>query len=54
MKSDLTELEQAALQLADGETCWYDHHGYCQTHFLHEKPCPMKIINKCNKELEAR
>lgn len=19
--------------------CRYDHHGYCQEHFLHEKPC---------------
>lgn len=42
----MSELEWAALQLADGEVCHYDHHGYCQTHFLHEKPCPMEVINK--------
>lgn len=22
------------------DACRYDHHGYCQTHFLHERPCP--------------
>lgn len=24
------------------EPCWYDHHGYCQAHWLHEKPCPVE------------
>ena len=22
------------------EPCRYDHHGYCQTHFLDPAPCP--------------
>jgi len=22
------------------EACRYDHHGYCQTHSLGERPCP--------------
>ena len=22
------------------DVCSYDHHGYCQSHFGHEKPCP--------------
>lgn len=26
--------------LVDADDCWYDHHGYCQGHSLHEKPCP--------------
>ena len=47
----MTELEKQALRLADGETCHYDHHGYCQTHFLHSKPCPMEIINSKAKEI---
>ncbi len=24
------------------EKCRYDHHGYCQTHWLHDKPCPIE------------
>ena len=51
---DLNELESAAILLADGEVCCYDHHGYCQSHFLHERPCPMEIINRYDKELEAQ
>ena len=47
----MTELEKQALRLADGDTCHYDHHGYCQTHFLHSKPCPMEIINSKAKEI---
>lgn len=27
-------------ELTDSEPCRYDHHGYCQTHYLHERPCP--------------
>ena len=26
----------------DDETCSYDHHGYCQTHRLGDKPCEME------------
>lgn len=47
----MTELEKQALRLADGDTCHYDHHGHCQTHFLHDKPCPMEIINRKAKEI---
>lgn len=41
---------QAAVREADAllsevmepfdENCHYDHHGYCQAHFLYEDPCP--------------
>jgi hypothetical protein len=41
-----TELEDLLIQFADGETCRYDHHGYCQAHCLHEKPCPFGIANE--------
>jgi hypothetical protein len=26
--------------------CRYDRHNYCQTHALHEKPCPWEIVRK--------
>lgn len=26
--------------LRDPVQCRYDHHGYCQTHSLHPRPCP--------------
>lgn len=34
---DLLELVR---QLLDDDDCVYDHHDLCQTHFLHERPCP--------------
>ena len=52
MANQFTELELAALMLADDERCHYDHHGYCQTHFLHERPCPMELINECSQKIE--
>ena len=27
-------------ELCDPEDCDYDHHGYCQAHSLHKRPCP--------------
>jgi hypothetical protein len=27
-------------ELTHDDECQYDHHGYCQAHFLHERPCP--------------
>lgn len=27
-------------ELADPDPCHYDHHGYCQAHSGHERPCP--------------
>jgi hypothetical protein len=24
--------------------CNYDHHGYCQAHYLHDNPCPLSVI----------
>lgn len=32
------------LELTDDEPCSYDHHGYCQTHWLHERPCPNERV----------
>jgi hypothetical protein len=34
-------LRELVKDLADvSEPCDYDHHGYCQTHSLDERPCP--------------
>lgn len=41
---------ELAVSLYDDEPCWYDHHGYCQTHLLHPRPCLHEQI----KELLAK
>ena len=33
-------------QFLDEDECHYDHHGYCQTHNGHKKPCPHEIAKK--------
>lgn len=41
------EILEIAYKMYDVDPCSYDHHGYCQTHGLHQKPCPheqMKLI----------
>lgn len=34
------ELISLLEELLDDSPCHYDHHGKCQAHSLHEKPCP--------------
>jgi hypothetical protein len=34
------------IQFADGEACHYDHNGGCQTHTIHQDPCPYGIANE--------
>ena len=34
------ELTQLLAEIVELEPCRYDHHGCCQDHGLHEKPCP--------------
>ena len=34
------ELEELVQELFDEDSCHYDHHGYCQAHSLHPRPCP--------------
>jgi hypothetical protein len=36
----IAELEGALTGVVDDEPCWYDHHGYCQAHFV-TSPCEM-------------
>jgi hypothetical protein len=42
MKYTKKEIIQLIEEMHDphDEKCRYDHHGYCQTHYLHEYPCP--------------
>ena len=28
------------------EPCRYDHDGYCQAHYLHERPCPVQSLKE--------
>jgi len=40
LTSEVETLRALVTELVDADPCRYDHHGYCQTHSLHEKPCP--------------
>lgn len=33
-------LQEVTRELTYSDECWYDHHGYCQAHNLHERVCP--------------
>lgn len=41
-------------ELSDDEACSYDHHGYCQTHNLQEKPCPHERAQQILAAMEAK
>ena len=38
----IEQLTGALRGVVDDEPCWFDHHGYCQTHVL-GNPCEMAI-----------
>jgi len=40
------ELWDLVEQFFDEDECHYDHHGYCQTHNGHERPCPHETAKK--------
>lgn len=44
-------LEECVSPMSD--ECHYDHHGYCQAHFLHDNPCPYSRARKLLKELKS-
>ena len=55
---DETQLQRLEFYIMDslsffGQDCYYDHHGYCQAHWLSED-CPvsdaMKIVEEHQKE----
>lgn len=33
-------------ELTDFDLCRYDHHGKCQSHSPHERPCPHEMAQK--------
>jgi hypothetical protein len=33
-------LVKTLAELVDSDPCQYDHHGLCQSHGLHKRPCP--------------
>jgi len=51
-KKDLEDIIELLLELDDDEKCFYDHHGYCQTHYLHPKPCPYSRIHELMDKLK--
>lgn len=50
MTADLRGLVE---ELIDPDPCWFDHHGYCQAHKLHEKPCPHERAKDLLAELSG-
>lgn len=45
-------------EFVDDEPCRYDHHGYCQSHSLAEKPCPHEtakhVLTTATKRLKFK
>ena len=46
LKAERDMWRTLAVALVDESPCWYDHHGYCQAHSLHEKPCPHDVVQQ--------
>jgi len=42
LRAENARLREALAGVTDDEPCQYDHHGYCQTHFITD-PCEMAI-----------
>lgn len=36
------------------DDCSYDHHGYCQAHFLHDSPCPYSRAKEYLEQLSNK
>lgn len=39
-ETEINKLYSLIEELTDKDDCYYDHHGYCQAHSLHDSPCP--------------
>lgn len=44
-KQHMEFLRKLAEPFEDDE-CRYDHHGYCQEHFLQPMPCPIGVLKE--------
>ncbi len=42
-EAEVAALRELLLVAVDYDECRFDHHGFCQTHWL-EKPCSMEVI----------
>lgn len=45
LRAEVAGLREALEGLIDEDPCWYDHHGYCQAHFV-TNPCEMAIARE--------
>lgn len=39
----MERLIELLADLTENDPCRYDHHGKCQAHKLHERPCPHEV-----------
>jgi len=46
--AEIARLREALEGLIDDDPCWYDHHGYCQAHYV-TSPCEMAIARQALK-----
>ena len=51
LKEILEECLELIGELIDSEECRYDHENYCQSHSLHEYPCPHARAKKMLQEI---
>lgn len=49
---DLEAFARCALEAMD-EPCRYDHHDYCQTHWLDAQPCPVEKVRAVLAHLDS-
>jgi len=40
LNSEIDDLRTLVRELTDDGKCDYDHNDYCQSHSLHDRPCP--------------
>lgn len=51
LQSLLMRTKNILEQLYDDDPCSYDHDNYCQTHGLHEYPCPHGQVGELLEQL---
>jgi hypothetical protein len=46
VKAERDRLRALVADFTDPDPCQYDHHGLCQVHSLHERPCPHEVAKR--------